>query len=125
MGGVWGGGTILACIVLVDSGQFRCKRPISSMFKQQKTLDRLEDRLQRVENLCADREREHRKLDMEFTDLYDKVKRQMSRMAKRYAVDQKENGELLEADPDNSSSDSVDPISEAIHARRNRGYIQQ
>ncbi len=95
------------------------------MFKQQKTLDRLEDRLRRVENLCADREREHRKLDGEFTDLYDKVRRQMSRMAKRYAVDQKENGEFLEPTPDNSSSDSSDPISEAIHARRNRGFLTQ
>ena len=91
-----------------------------SVFGQQKAIERLDDRLIRVEGLCAEQERERRKLDLEFTDLYDKVKRQMSRMAKRYAVDAKEgNGEIL---PDSSSSpsDGLDPISRSIMLRRAR-----
>lgn len=95
------------------------------MFKQQKAFDRLEDRLQRCEQLCADLDRENKKLDLEFTDLYDKVRRQMSRMAKRYAVDTKEDGELIDSPVVNSDSTSIDPISAGIVARRNRGFLQQ
>ena len=86
-----------------------------SIFGQQKAIDRLQDRLAKVEDTCAELARDRRKLDLEFTDLYDKVSRQMSRMAKRYAVDQKENGELLGNEvPD----DGLDPISRGIHLRR-------
>ena len=95
------------------------------VFRQQKAIDRLEDRLARTETLCADLERERKKLDLEFTDLYDKVRRQMSRMAKRYAVDQKENGEIIVPDPDNSALPSTDPISERIIARRTGGFLNQ
>ena len=93
------------------------------VFRQQKALDRLEDRLQRTEQLCADLDRENKKLDLEFTDLYDKVRRQMSRMAKRYAVDSKELQDLEPAIIDGAPSDTSDPISEAIHARRSRGFL--
>ncbi len=80
-----------------------------------KAIDRLSDRLAKVEDTCADMQRDRKKLDLEFTDLYDKVSRQMSRMAKRYAVDQKENGkDLLDQVPD----DGLDPISRSIHQRR-------
>jgi len=82
---------------------------------EKRALERLDDRLTRTEQLCADLQRENKKLDMEFTDLYDKVRRQMSRMAKRYAVDQKENGEFLENEP---PDDGIDPISRSILNRR-------
>ena len=89
-----------------------------SVFRLQKAFDRLEDRLQRTEQLCADLDRENKKLDLEFTDLYDKVRRQMSRMAKRYAVDQKENGEDFEQPSAEDTTDSIDPISKSIMLRR-------
>ena len=88
------------------------------VFRMQKALDRLEDRLQRTEQLCTDLQRENKKLDLEFTDLYDKVRRQMSRMAKRYAVDQKENGQEFEEPSNDSPTDSLDPISRSIMMRR-------
>ena len=88
---------------------------LMSIFGQQKAIDRLLDRTAKLEDTCAELARDRRKLDLEFTDLYDKVSRQMSRMAKRYAVDQKENGEQLPgAEPD----DGLDPISRGIHLRR-------
>ncbi len=96
----------------------RRKEAPMSVFRQQKALDRLEDRLQRTEQLCADLDRENKKLDLEFTDLYDKVRRQMSRMAKRYAVDQKENQPEFEETPNDSPMDSLDPISRSIMMRR-------
>ncbi len=95
----------------------RIERPMS-VFRQQKALDRLEERLQRTEQLCADLDRENKKLDLEFTDLYDKVRRQMSRMAKRYAVDQKENLNDMDVQPETEPADGVDPISRSILRRR-------
>ena len=89
-----------------------------SVFRVQRTIERIEDRLQRTEQLCADLQRENKKLDLEFTDLYDKVRRQMSRMAKRYAVDQKENGQEFEEPSNDSPTDSLDPISKSIMLRR-------
>lgn len=95
------------------------------LLRHQKAIDRLEDRLARLETTCADLERERKKLDLEFTDLYDKVRRQMSRMAKRYAVDQRENGEDIAPLTPNDDSISTDPISASIHARRNKGFLSQ
>lgn len=86
-----------------------------SIFGESKALERLEHRLAKLEDTCADLARDRRKLDLEFTDLYDKVSRQMSRMAKRYAVDQKENDELVETVP---AEDGLDPISRSIMLRR-------
>ncbi len=94
------------------------------VFRQQKAIDRLDDRLIRLENLCDDIERNRRKLDLEFTDLYDKVSRQMSRMAKRYAVDQKESLNGPEVDPEISPTDSLDPISRSIMLRRGMAGVE-
>ena len=93
------------------------------VFRQQKAIDRLEDRLTRLENQCSDLQRERKKLDLEFTDLYDKVRHQMSRMAKRDALTRKENGEDLDPGSADSPLDSLDPISKAIHERRGTSFL--
>lgn len=86
-----------------------------SLFGDTKALERVEDRLAKIETLCADLERENRKLGLEYIELYDKVKRQMSRMAKRSAVDERElNEEQVIEEPD----DGIDPISRSILRRR-------
>jgi len=88
---------------------------VMSLFGDNKAAERIEDRLQRIETLCADLERENRKLGLEYIELYDKVKRQMSRMAKRSAVDAQElNEEPVLEEPD----DGLDPISRSILRRR-------
>ena len=96
-----------------------------SLFTSLKALERIEDRLRTLEDLCAEQHRESKKLDLEFTDLYDKVRRQMSRMAKRYAVDSKDAANGSGFEPDNEPSNSVDPVSEGIHKRRARGFLQR
>ena len=95
------------------------------LFRQQKAIDRLEDRLAKTETLVSDLTRESRKLELEFTDLYDKVRHQMSRMAKRDALARKANGEDLEPDPDAGSPNSIDPISRSIMMRRARQVTPQ
>jgi len=92
-----------------------------SIFATPKALDRLEDGLKRLRDDVADLQRDRRKLDLEFTDLYDKVRHQMSRMAKRDALAAKGNGEI--SDPESAGS-PIDPISAGIHARR-KGFIER
>ena len=89
-----------------------------SIFGQQKAIDRLEDRCKRLETQHDDTERTIRKLDLEFGDLYDKVKRQMSRMSKRAALDAKENGEGAEFETSSPPGNDIDPISASILRRR-------
>ncbi len=80
-----------------------------------KTLERLEDRIAKQETLSADLAREIRGLRLEYVELYDKVRHQMSRMAKRSAVVTEELNENAVVDePD----DGVDPISRSILRRR-------
>ena len=91
-----------------------------ALWRHQKTLDRLEDRLRSVETKCDDLERAKKSLDLEFTELYDKVSHQMSRMAKRYSR-AKTNGDTPPPDePETSPSDGLDPISRSIMMRRGR-----
>jgi len=89
-----------------------------SLFKNTNALERIEDRLAAIETLAADLERENRGLKLEYVELYDKVSHQMSRMAKRYARDSKENGELQ---PEPEPEDGLDPISRSILRRRGDG----
>jgi len=88
------------------------------LFANNRAAERLDDRLRRVENLCADLERDRKKLDLEFTDLYDKVRHQMSRMAKRDAAAAKKNGGELQPEDDLSEIPKIDPISRSIMLRR-------
>jgi len=89
-----------------------------SLFGDNKALERVEDRLAKIETLCSDLKREQRSLGLEYIELYDKVKRQMSRMAKRSAVDAQENNdeEVVE-----EPTDGLDPISRSIMMRRGMG----
>lgn len=88
------------------------------MWKHQKAIDRLEDRLRSLETKCDDLERAKKGLDLEFTELYDKVSHQMSRMAKRYARAEKDESGETPVDNENSLSPGPDPISASILRRR-------
>lgn len=88
------------------------------LFGNNTAVGRLEERLATVENLCADLQRAKRSLELEFTELYDKVRHQMSRMAKRDAA-ARPNGEdvpEIETEPDPLAH--LDPISKSIMLRR-------
>jgi len=85
------------------------------LFRDTRALERLEDRLAKQETLSDDLAREVRGLKLEYVELYDKVRHQMSRMAKRAAVAEREVPELEEIE---EVEDGIDPISKAILARR-------
>jgi len=83
-----------------------------------KALDRLEDRLRALELKCDGMERGARSLNLEYTELYDKVSHQMSRMAKRYARAEKENGDPPEELQNDLPFPDADPVSRSILLRR-------
>ncbi len=89
-----------------------------SIWGKSTTADRLEDRLATVENLCADLQRAKRSLELEFTELYDKVRHQMSRMAKRDALAKKNGEDVPEVEDVPEHLRQLDPISRSIMLRR-------
>jgi len=95
------------------------------LFATNKAVERLKDRLETLEVLTGELERDRRKLDLEFTDLYDKVRHQMARMAKRASVvtAAEGNGELEEQVPDQFAH--LDPISRSIMLRRAGGGFKK
>jgi len=113
------GGTILACMPQLHTGYPQRIQPHMSVFGSKKAPPGLEERLAEVAMECSALRRDARALDLEFTNLYDKVSRQMSRMAKRHAVDAKENGGDPEVETE-TPFDHLDPVSKSIMLRRAR-----
>jgi len=120
LGGVWGGGTILACLPQLRRAKAERRKAFMGIFADQKAIERLAARLQTLEDGVSELKRQSRSAELEYVELYDKVKRQMSRMAKRYAVDQKENGELVPDETETDPYNHLDPISRSIMIRRGR-----
>ena len=96
-----------------------------SLFATPTALRRLEEDVRALRNECADLRSENKRLGLEWEELYDKVRRQMSRMSKRIAVDNQEPAELDGANLDTSPSDGLDPISRSIMMRRGMGGKSQ
>lgn len=86
-----------------------------SLFSDTKAIERLQDRISELEVVGDGLAREVRGLKLEYIELYDKVRHQMSRMAKRHAVHSRETAEVEEVE---EGVDGVDPISAEILARR-------
>jgi len=89
------------------------------LFTDTRALGRLEDRIAKQETLSDDLAREVRGLKLEYVELYDKVRHQMSRMAKRTAVDKREQNDAEVIEP---VEDGLDPISRKIIERR--GFLR-
>jgi len=91
-----------------------------SLYGTARAISTLKARIGELEDTCADLQRASRKLDLEFTELYDKVSHQMGRMAKRYASRSAADQPEPEAETPDMFTKHVDPISAKILARRNR-----
>ncbi len=97
-----------------------------SLFRSRKQLnlaiERLEDTLATCSSRLTELESQAKRLELEWVETYDKIRHQLSRMARR--------GDLTKANgPDESvqegapEDDGMDPISRKIHARRNRMFM--
>ena len=93
------------------------------MFKNKLAVETLEDRCRALEHRCEDLERSHKGLALEWEELYDKVRHQMSRMSRRAKADSPERPNGPDPGTEPEDGQSVDPISARILARRNRKYI--
>jgi len=82
----------------------------------------IEERLGTLESDVRTLRSANKHLELEWEELYDKVRRQMSRMSKRSAVDAPplSNGEDVEV-----ADDGLDPISRSIMLRRGMQGIQR
>ncbi len=85
------------------------------LFRDNSALERLQDRLAELEASHDKLGGTIRRLELEYIELYDKVRHQMSRMAKREPLSANVGGEDLVVATD---ADSPDPISAKILALR-------
>jgi len=88
------------------------------MWKDQKTLERLEDSCRALTHRVEDLERAHKKLGLEWEELYDKVRHQMSRMSKRVPAPPPPGPNGLDPEIPTEAPSGLDPISEGILRRR-------
>ena len=91
------------------------------LFADQKAIAELAFRLGELDSEVRTLKTGQKHLELEWEELYDKVRRQMSRMSKRYAVDKKENGEDLPVESVDDHLSHLDPVSRSIMMRRERG----
>ena len=86
-----------------------------------KAVAELAFRLGELDSAVRKLQTANKHLELEWEELYDKVRRQMSRMSKRSAVDAPPlvNDEVV-VEPD----DGVDPISRSILRRRGMARVQ-
>jgi len=92
-----------------------------ALFGKKTALEDLSFRLGLLTSEVDNLKSKHKHLELEWEELYDKVRHQMSRMSRRAKADAKANGEDPDTTPDNETSLGQDPISRSIMMRRARG----
>lgn len=98
---------------------FATKRSIERSLR---ATERLEDRLDGLISQVNELESANKRLQLEWGETYDKVRHQLSRMARRGDLPKGQgNGEIVDESAD--AETKMDPISQRIHDRRNRSYL--
>jgi len=87
-----------------------------------RAIERLEDDFKTLRMAVDELHSANKRLQLEWVETYDKVRHQLSRMARRGDLS---NGKGSDEIVDDTATDEavLDPISEKIHARRNRGFL--
>ena len=87
------------------------------IFRDDIALVELQNGIRDIRDRIRSLESAQKHLELEWEELYDKVRRQMARMSKRAAVDVKENG--ADQEPEVITQyDNLDPVSKSIMLRR-------
>jgi len=89
-----------------------------SIFRTKITPKSVMDRLEELETEARVMKTAYKHLELEWEELYDKVRHQMSRISKRVKADAPEFTEPSEPESTDGSGNRVDSISARIHARR-------
>jgi len=88
------------------------------IFATNKALELLSSRCSELEGTVRTLKTAHKHLELEWEELYDKVRHQMSRMSKRVKADAPEFTEPSEPESTDGHGNRVDPISARILERR-------
>lgn len=87
-----------------------------------RAVERLDDRLATLQAKVDELDSLSRKLQLEWIETYDKIRHQLSRMARRGDLSNgKDQVEIVDDTP--PEDDGIDPISAKIHARRGRMFM--
>jgi len=84
--------------------------------------ERLEDRCKLLAERVESLESANKRLELEWIEAYDKIRHQLSRMARRGDLSNGKGGDAI-VDPAASDEPEMDAISAKIHARRNRSFL--
>jgi len=90
------------------------------LFATKKAIDSLSSRLTELSAEVQDLKTARKRLELEWEELYDKVRHQMSRMSKRAGAADKRLPESPELDSSGEQLPQVDPVSRSILLRRGR-----
>ena len=120
-GGSRGGGTILACLPPLTKFKHRRKEAFMSIFGENKAVAELSFRLGELAGELANLKSAHKHLELEWEELYDKVRHQMARMSRRAKADAVEPLNDEETEIPAGDETTIDPISARILRRRNAG----
>lgn len=89
-----------------------------ALFASNKALESLHDRLKAIEATCDTLSRENKSLRLEWEELYDKVRHQMSRMSRRVKADAPSPESLDGSSGASEEFAGLDSISRSIMLRR-------
>jgi len=95
------------------------------LFASAKEVRLLRDSLREQRDRVQDLQSDCKHLRLEWEELYDKVRHQMSRMSKRVPLESSGNGAPPSSEQSDDDFPGVDPISRSIMMRRARQVIKR
>jgi len=116
------GGPVITLSAIWNTGYPQATRVFRSEKRAILAVERLTDSLAALTVKVDALESASRKLELEWVETYDKIRHQMSRMARRGDLS-KGKGDDPIIDPAANDEPVMDPISAGIHARRSRSFL--
>jgi len=112
--------------ITVPALSYTSYQQVMPMFRSKKrdilAIERLENSMVELKTNVNELKAANKRLELEWTETYDKIRHQLSRMARRGDLAKETIAQEIE--PANASDEPLmDPISQSIHARRNRSFI--
>ena len=92
-----------------------------ALFASKTAIAVLSDRMRELSDEIRSLKSAHKHLELEWEELYDKVRHQMARMSRRVKRDPKDGLDAEEVEVPAGDYPGVDPISAGILRRRNPG----
>ena len=118
----WEGGPFHTLSAISNTGYPQAIHVFRSSKRAILAAERLGDRLAELKLRVDDLESASKKLQLEWTETYDKIRHQLSRMARRGDLSNGKDPEPI-VPPEGAETPETDTISAGIHARRSRMFL--